>query len=171
MPEAFHKDHTESTLTCPRDRTTMAQKIVGEAVIDVCPKCQATYFDVGELFAALGSSADPSFWDRPESAGAVRDSGFGCPRCKAAMLAQDITYGEHKVEIDRCSQCGGVFLDGGEGERLKALGAAAMDTVLEESRRAKVELEKMEDPDFSTGFFDKFLGLFAIFGKKKKPAE
>lgn len=166
-PEAFHKQHTESTLVCPRCRSTMQQKIVGEAVIDVCPKCESTYFDVGELFAALGTTADPSYWDRSESAGVVRDSGFNCPRCRAAMLLQEIKYADKRVEIDRCGKCDGVFLDKGEGEQLKAVGAAAAESVLAERRKAQAELDKMGDPDFSQGFLSKFLGFFAIFGKKK----
>ena len=166
-PEAFGRQHTESVLVCPRCRSTMKQKIVGEAVIDVCPKCEGTYFDVGELFAALGTTADPSYWDRSESAGVVKDSGFNCPRCRAGMLQQEIKYADKRVEIDRCSKCDGVFLDKGESEQLKAVGAAAAESVRDERRLAQAELAKMEDPDFSSGFLDKFLGFFAIFGKKK----
>ncbi len=169
-PEAFGRQHTESELVCPRCRTTMKQKIVGEAVIDLCPKCEGTFFDVGELFAALGTSADPSYWDRSESAGVVKDSGFNCPRCRAGMLQQEIKFAETRVEIDRCSKCDGVFLDKGEDEQLKAVGAAASVSILAERQRAQAELDKMEDPDFSQGFLSKFLGLFAIFGKKKPAA-
>ena len=34
-----------------------------------------------------------------------------CPRCGAAM--QEVTVAEH-VKVDRCTGCGGVFLDRGE---------------------------------------------------------
>jgi hypothetical protein len=37
-----------------------------------------------------------------------------CPKCDGALM--EISYDE--VEIDRCTQCGGVWLDPGELERL-----------------------------------------------------
>ena len=168
MPEAFGRKHTESDLTCPRCKGSMAVKIVGDAEIDICTKCEATFFDVGELFAALGTSADPSYWDRDGNAKILRESGFNCPRCKGGMLLQEITQSDKKVEIDRCTKCEGLFLDKGEAEALQAIGAASMGDIAEERRKAEAELAKMEDPEFRTGFLSKFLGLFAIFGKKDK---
>ena len=168
MPEAFGRKHTESDLVCPRCKGSMVVKVVADAEVDVCSKCEATFFDVGELFAALGSSADPSYWDREGNAKILRESGFNCPRCKGGMLLQEISHSDKKVEIDRCNKCEGLFLDKGEAVALQAIGAASMGDIADERRRAEAELAKMEDPDFSDGFLSKFLGLFAIFGKKDK---
>lgn len=168
-PQAFGRQHTESTLICPRCNGTMVRKMVADAEVDICPKCEGSFFDMGELFAALGTSADPSYWDREGVAGGVRDAGRTCPRCKGGLLLQDIKHTGKHVEIDRCGKCGGVFLDKGEAETLKAIGAAGMHSIAAERMRAQSELAKMEDPDFSGGLLGKFLGLFFIFGKKKDP--
>ena len=166
-PQVFGKQHQESELICPRCHGSMAVKVVGEAEIDVCPQCEATFFDVGELFAALGTTADPSYWDRNESASAVRDSGIVCPRCKGGLVLQEIKRDGKTVEIDRCNKCSGLFLDKGEAEALKTIGAGAMDDISAERRTAEAALAKMGDPDFSDGFLNKFLGLFSMIGKKK----
>lgn len=50
-----------------------------------------------------------------ERASAERKSHFGkCPRCGGALVESDF----HHVRIDRCTECGGVWLDKGELELL-----------------------------------------------------
>ncbi len=47
-----------------------------------------------------------------------------CPKCHGAMAP--VVFGG--IEVDRCTQCGGLWLDSGEKEGLKALkGSAAID--------------------------------------------
>jgi Zn-finger nucleic acid-binding protein len=144
----------------------METRQVGEAAVDICPKCEGQFFDMGDLFVALGSTADPSYWDRDGVAGALREAGMKCPRCHGALLQQEIQHSGKRVEIERCGKCAGLFLEKGEEAQLTAIGTAGMASIAAQKRRAESELAKMEDPDFSGGILNKFLGLFFIFGKK-----
>jgi len=168
-PLVFGREHAPNTTVCPRCNGIMETKPVGETSVEVCPKCEGSFFDLGDLFSALGSTADPSYWDREGVAGLLRDAGTKCPRCHGALLQQDLHHhsGKH-VEIERCGKCAGLFLDKGGGDRLREIGTAGMASIAAERMRAEVELAKMEDPDFSGGFIGKFLGLFDIFGKKNE---
>ena len=144
----------------------MHQHEAGEAVLDVCPKCTGQFFDSGEMFAAFGIKADPSYWDRPETGGAVSESELKCPVCETFMLAQDVKYKADQVEIDRCGKCGGIWLDKGEVETIMKISDAMAPLLDEERKKAQEELAKMgDDVDFSSpGLIARFLGMF----KKKK---
>ena len=107
-------DTKNRVLQCPRDHTTMDEQHKNASFIDICGKCGGMFFDQGEMFGACGLKADPSFWDRQETTGPLRDSPIHCPRCDGHMLMQDIKRDESSVEIDRCAHCGGIWLDSGE---------------------------------------------------------
>ncbi|MEO7112392.1 MAG: zf-TFIIB domain-containing protein [Polyangiaceae bacterium] len=152
-------------LECPRDRSTMDQVEAGDAHIDVCGKCGGQFFDAGEMFAAFGVNADPSYWDRDETGGGVKDGTFPCPRCRKHMLAQDIKYEKNKVEIDRCGHCGGIWLDKGEVEAIMKIGEEIKPMLDAQTAKAKEDLDKMGEVDFgNAGLIARFLGLFS---KKK----
>jgi Zn-finger nucleic acid-binding protein len=132
-----------------------------DAFIDNCNTCKGTFFDEGEMYAALGTSADPSLWDRPETGGAVRPGEIHCPRCGAAMLLQDVKHEDLSVEIDRCPNCRGIWLDGGEAAKIMKIGSRMAAVVIAERREARDELDKMGDVDFSPpSLIYRFLKLF-----------
>ncbi len=147
-------------LDCPRDGTVMKEHHEGDAVLDVCGKCGGQFFDAGEMFGAFGIKADPSNWDRDETAGPVRESTIQCARCGAKMLLQDISEGSDKVEIDRCGKCGGIWLDKGEVETIMAIGTRMQAVGDAEKAKAQEELAKMGEVNFSPGLIARFLGLF-----------
>ncbi len=156
----------ERGISCPRCNMMMTEILVETAHIDECPKCRGRFFDQGEMFAALGATADGSYWDRDETAGPVREGHLKCPRCKGGMLAQDISHESTTVEIDRCNECTGIWLDAGEADKIMSIGAAMADVVKAEQARAKADLDGLGDVDFrSTNLLYRFLSLF-----KKKPA-
>src|ERR1700690_2948448 len=131
------KHMTNKVLDCPRDGSTMAENVTGEAVLDICAKCGGQFFDTGEMYAAFGIKADPSLWDRDDTAGAVREGSFKCPRCNKMMLTQDIKHESDKVEIDRCPHCRGIWLDKGEVEQIMAIGAKMVAVVDAEKVKAQ----------------------------------
>jgi Zn-finger nucleic acid-binding protein len=156
---------SQSDLRCPRDKTMLHEIKAGDAWIDRCPKCTGAFFDQGELFAALGTTSDPSYWDRPETGGVTRTGGVPCCRCESDMVLQDVAYGGEKVEIDRCGHCGGLWLDGGEADKIMRIGAQMQPVVEEERSKAQADLDRMTEPDFRAGgLLYRFLSLF----KKKK---
>jgi len=159
---AVGKIHTrEKVLPCPRDKAPMRMTVTGGATLDVCGKCGGQYFDSGEIFAAFGIKADPSYWDRPETGGVVKNSSLACPVCHCNMLAQDVRYEGSHVEIDRCGSCGGIWLDRGEVDTIMSIGERVRPVVEAEIAQAKKELAEMGDVSFSSpGLIARFLGLF-----------
>jgi Zn-finger nucleic acid-binding protein len=154
-------DTEHQDLICPRDRQDMKILQVKEAFIDECPKCRGRFFDQGEMFAALGLHADPSYWDRPETMGSLADAPIHCPRYDGHMQLQTVVQDGEKVEIDRCQHCHGIWLDEGEAERIMKIGAANVTNIEKERAAAQAELAKMGDVDFRPGLLAQFLALFS----------
>jgi Zn-finger nucleic acid-binding protein len=150
----------DKVIACPRDKELMKETVVEHAFLDICGKCGGTFFDSGEMFAAFGLKADPSYWDRPETGGVVRNGTLECSRCHNPMLVQDVKYGAEHVEIDRCGKCGGIWLDKGEVEKIMAIGEKLASVVDAEKIKAQEDLAKMGDVDFSPGLIAKFLAIF-----------
>jgi Zn-finger nucleic acid-binding protein len=159
------KHMTNKVLECPRDGSIMAENVHGESVLDICAKCGGQFFDTGEMFGAFGMKADPSLWDRQETAGPVREGTFKCPRCNKTMVTQDIKHEADKVEIDRCGHCGGIWLDKGEVDQIMAISVKMAPVLEAEKAKAKEELDKMGEVNFNPGLIGRFLAMF-----KKKPA-
>jgi Zn-finger nucleic acid-binding protein len=154
--------------TCPRDKVVMKEFEAGEAMIEVCHKCNGQFFDTGEMYKAFGIQADPSIWDREQTGGAVKDSELHCPICHTHMLAQDVAYQGEKVEIDRCGHCGGIWLDKGEIDQLVKIGEKLQPLLDEEKKKAQDDLAKLDaNIDFSAGFLARFVRMFK---GKEKPA-
>jgi len=151
---------TNKILECPRDHAIMGENVMGEAILDICGKCGGQFFDTGELFSAFGLKADPSLWDRAETAGPVREGNIACPRCNKMMLLQDIKHDAQKVEIDRCPHCRGIWLDKGEVEQIMAISDKMRSIVDAEIAKAKEDLEKMGEVNFSPGLIARFLAMF-----------
>ena len=133
----------DMALRCPRDGTLLRETTIGQATVDVCSKCDGTFFDSRELFTTS--------WDRPETGGAVKESKLRCPRCEPALMhAQDVSHGGKHVEIDRCGKCKGVWLDKSELDTLLAIGEALQPVVAAEQAKAEQELAKLGDVSFKT---------------------
>ena len=154
------KHMVNKILECPRDGATMDENHMGESILDVCGKCGGQFFDTGEMFGAFGMKADPSLWDRDETAGAVREGKIKCPRCNKMMLMQDVKHESDKVEIDRCGHCGGIWLDKGEVDTIMSIGSKMKAVVDAEKEKAAADLASMGEVDFSPGLIARFLGMF-----------
>ena len=150
----------EKGLKCPRDESLMKETKKGDAFLDVCGKCGGEFFDSGEMFGAFGIKADPSYWDRPETGGAVRDGTLHCPICHTHMLIQDVKHDAEHVEIDRCGKCGGIWLDKGEIDTIMAISEKLQPVLEAERAKAQAELAAMGEVSFSPGLIARFLRLF-----------
>jgi Zn-finger nucleic acid-binding protein len=164
----FGKSERKKDLQCPRDKALLKIETAAEAELDTCGKCGGSFFDSGELFKAFGIKADPSYWDRAETGGTVKNADIHCPNCETVMLLQDVKYEGEQVQIDRCGKCGGIWLDKGESQTLLKIGEKLHPMLEAEKQKAQEELAKMGDVDFSPpGLIARFLALF----KSKKKAE
>jgi Zn-finger nucleic acid-binding protein len=162
-------DTKNKVLRCPRDHQVMEEVNKNASFIDICNKCGGMFFDQGEMFGAAGLKADPSYWDRPETGGIMKESPLHCSRCDGHMLAQDVAQNGVHVEIDRCAHCGGIWLDEGEIEKIIEIGEKMRPIVEAERDQARRELEAMgDDPFGSPGLIASFLALFGLGKKRKK---
>ena len=115
-------------MNCPRCTGNLKSTDFGEyglAIIDVCPDCQGSWFDSGEL-----DRLDDSVWTDVENIdfSDVEEShkNIPCPKCDvnleplSPMDAKDLI-------VDRCPSCQGFWLDKGELDRMKDV-AAVVDS-------------------------------------------
>ena len=152
----------EKGLECPRDSSLMLEKKTGDAFLDICGKCGGQFFDSGEMFGAFGIKADPSYWDREETGGKVKDGHLHCPVCHTHMLVQDVKQDSDHVEIDRCGKCGGIWLDKGEVQKIMAIGQKLKPVLDAERAQAQADLDRMGTPNFSPpGLIASFLAMFS----------
>lgn len=102
-------------LVCPRCSKHMQRTTRKNVEIDTCPECAGLWLDASELAQLVGS------WKDLPRRGVVfpqsADSVLRCPRCQAGLERR--TYSEHKrTVIDHCLDCGGIWLDRGELQRI-----------------------------------------------------
>src|SRR5262245_54377296 len=105
--------------TCPRCQASMVQRTATPAqatapiTADVCDQCGGLWLDGAEL-----GHVSPALGGLPmrlaEIAGVAVESPIACPRCRGVMMLFDLL----DVAVDLCTQCQGVWLDGGEYEAL-----------------------------------------------------
>lgn len=103
-------------MRCPRCQHALdtVDDDVGTTV-DFCPGCGGIFFDEGELQAFYGLSEEPA-----QPPGDLGNIAMLCPRCDARMVEWDHGDGEPLV-IDHCTSCRGLWVDRGEGARLRDL--------------------------------------------------
>jgi len=81
-------------------------------MIDQCPECNGMWFDRGELERLLDVVVDGL--ETPRNAElSVRK----CPRCTHRLRA--ISYRSTHIDVDACPKCTGIWLDGGELQRIR----------------------------------------------------
>lgn len=107
-------------MNCPKCTTALEAVTMDGIEVDVCPACKGVWFDKFELGPLLDSHDEAV---KPLLGGADGDDknyrrGVKCPRDDADLLRVNSAR-NHEVTVDVCMVCQGVWLDGGEFERIK----------------------------------------------------
>jgi Zn-finger nucleic acid-binding protein len=89
----------------------LEDRMHNQRITDIGYDQEDSYFHQRDLDLIAKKRAD---LDRQRAASTASSSGIKCPRCGAAMAEVVV---EH-VKVDRCTGCGGIFLDRGELEVL-----------------------------------------------------
>jgi len=80
---------------------------------DMCEACGSLWLDRGELDKmAFQVEGSVEFCSGEEAEGAP--GGRRCPRCEGVQLEKVRFLGASDITLDRCPNCGGFWLDGGE---------------------------------------------------------
>ena len=107
----------ERDISCPRCWVGTMQTEIDvfgpDITIDICPHCQGSWLDNGELNKLLKDRKLADYLTK--DIGTKSKSELVCPRCGGLM---DIEKADD-VEVDVCLDCHGVWLDSGELEALK----------------------------------------------------
>ena len=137
-------------MNCPRCKSPLEIIDLGEfggeyaaVVIDSCSECGGVWYDKGELDAR-----DESVWTDVEALDLETRLSGGrralCPRCEVSLITVS-PRGAREVVIDRCPDCHGFWLDGGELESIQSF-ASRLDS--ETLRKMAV----ITQPDEAMGF-------------------
>ena len=84
---------------------------------DICESCGSLWLDAGELDAMafqVAGSIEYSSKDTKQRAEDVSATMRKCPRCEDAALDEVFFLDHSEIVLDRCRDCGGFWLDGGE---------------------------------------------------------
>lgn len=108
-------------MLCPRCSEVLKTHLIHTVEIDECLQCRGTWFDQAELRKAKDAVEPDLRWMdfdiwKHEDRLRVSSTALQCPKCNVRMAA--ITYGGTGVEVDYCSQCQGIWLDGGEFDKI-----------------------------------------------------
>jgi Zn-finger nucleic acid-binding protein len=108
-------------MKCPTCEVELQKGRIDAVEVDECPQCNGVWFDGGELREAKDQTDPDLAWmdfelwmhqDRFK----VEEKEKNCPKCEVGMVTVD--YNDTKVEIDHCILCEGVWLDGGEFQKI-----------------------------------------------------
>jgi|GEM_PF-619671 len=120
----------ERALTCPKCRTdTVFEFRTGEDVaIDMCDRCNGSWFDKGEVATFFELSKDVPNLEKSIATSVA--TSHPCPKCPGEKLIEfdycQIELRSGRLRVDYCRRCGGLWLDKGEICSLEGL-----STVLE----------------------------------------
>jgi Zn-finger nucleic acid-binding protein len=148
-------------MNCPSCRGRLRPVDYEGVEIDACDACHGEWLDAGEL-KKIVDRRRVEFDQRerqavaqaakitPVALGDVARS-LVCPKCGATT--GPINYGgDTGIIIDRCTGCGGIWLDGGELEKIQMLIEGWEDTLPDDLkqqgpklRRAAVERQRAEE--------------------------
>jgi Zn-finger nucleic acid-binding protein len=87
---------------------------------DVCDSCGSLWLDAGELDKMAARVAGSVEFSSREPAEGVAEPARYCPRCAGVELDKVEFLGLSGILLDRCPNCGGFWLDGGELESIDA---------------------------------------------------
>jgi Zn-finger nucleic acid-binding protein len=108
--------------------------------IDTCEFCRGQFFDSFEVDRALEFTSDQSqrlqCLESPVPTDTSDGQPLSCPGCRQMMRTWELP-GPPKVWLDRCRNCKGIWLDGGECRKLlQALAAAGSPIGCNDARSA-----------------------------------
>ena len=112
-------------MKCPRDGAELRSVDAGGVELDKCHQCDGLWLDHGELKTIrnmdLGEIEETleERYGNPDVQQGNTDAYMRCPRCgeDGRLMRHHVSYVK-PVEVDRCQQCHGIWLDDTELDAL-----------------------------------------------------
>jgi Zn-finger nucleic acid-binding protein len=125
-------------MKCPECENQLQEMTVSDVTVDVCKGgCGGIWYDNFELkkFDEPHESAGEELLDieRDESIVIDQTKKRNCPKCDDIVMMRHFFSTKKEVEIDECPNCGGIWLDAGELEKIRNLFSS------EEEKKAAAE--------------------------------
>ena len=104
-------------MKCVHDQSAMNSKSIDSFVIEECQSCKGIWFEKGELRKTKDERNPNLNWldfdvFHPSTDQEISETKLKCPQDQSQLFA--VNYGNTQVEIDVCPKCEGIWLDGGE---------------------------------------------------------
>ncbi len=105
-------------MQCPKCQHELEMKQLNEVEVEQCPNCQGVWLDVGEL-RRLRRQKNTAYSPASDEARRYDVISAPCPRCGGEGHMTRLTdLDRPDVFIESCPVCFGVWLDGGELDKL-----------------------------------------------------
>ena len=119
-------------MKCPRTGEPLSKLQLGKLEVDVCPTCAGVWFDHFELnkvdeLHELQGEVLVNYLSEQAHRILNTDVRLKCPRDTDVVMMRRYFSPKGHIEIDECPACGGIWLDAGELEGIRALFASAAD--------------------------------------------
>lgn len=106
-------------MNCPRCKTDLHEHTISEWNHTIstkqCTTCSGIWLKEADLHV-IGSVVEPTIWesrDLPSEQSQL--VGLYCPECvEHPLMDKEEHTRDHKVILDHCTSCGGIWLDDGE---------------------------------------------------------
>jgi len=138
--------------TCPRCNSALTAEEYEGATVEVCARCGGHWLGPDELRHIVHTHEQK--WEEEALEGEreapprrvpldkVREN-LPCPACRVAM--ETFNYaGDSGVILDRCRDCGGIWLDGGELEKVQVVVEASDRGLADDAHRFSGTLRQVE---------------------------
>jgi Zn-finger nucleic acid-binding protein len=100
------------------------EKVLLEGItIDRCVRCKGEFYDAGEVEATThaGCSEQELSAHLEEARCSEAPSQLRCSACGGKMTACEVSYLQVRFELDRCTECRGIWLDEDEPRKLREI--------------------------------------------------
>lgn len=125
-----------ASMNCPRCNVELLEVTPDPELDDIealhCPQCKGHWLEQEDLHRLEAVTEVEWFEVRHIPHRALQDEPLTCPRCAPARhLVKLKSERDHKVVMDACTSCRGVWLDGGELHAIqhKSVLAALVDAL------------------------------------------
>ncbi len=111
---------------CPRCHVALSPQQQGDITLESCERCHGQWMEPDDLKAIIEATViletGPAVRTGIDLTDVVEDA--PCPRCGVAMRPFNYA-GDSGVVLDKCPNCGGLWLDDGDLERVLTVVAAS----------------------------------------------
>ncbi|MEQ9823570.1 MAG: zf-TFIIB domain-containing protein [Puniceicoccaceae bacterium] len=111
-------------MKCPRTGTDLKTITISGITVDFSEACGGVWFDNYELIKfdeahEQGGAELVALMEQHRNDAVDLNARLHCPKCKTIVMARHFYSPLREIEIDRCPNCGGVWLDAGELAKIR----------------------------------------------------